>query len=112
MTEVVFLNNANHMIEGFICSGHAGYKRYGKDIVCSAISMLTINTVNSLQEIAGATVNVDADDKSGFISCILASKPDDRTQVLFESLRLGLETVANEYGSKYCKVTQKEEESC
>ena len=28
--------------------GHAGYAKRGEDIVCAAISVLTINTINSI----------------------------------------------------------------
>jgi len=28
--------------------GHAGYDRYGKDIVCSSVSSITITTVNAI----------------------------------------------------------------
>ena len=30
--------------------GHAGYADYGQDIVCSAVSVLLINTLNSIEE--------------------------------------------------------------
>ena len=36
---------------GFQLKGHAGYAEPGEDILCSAVSALAINTVNSLEEL-------------------------------------------------------------
>ena len=30
--------------------GHAGYDEYGKDIVCAAVSVLTVNMANSVEK--------------------------------------------------------------
>ena len=33
---------------GFECSGHAGYAEFGEDIVCSALSAMTMLIVNAI----------------------------------------------------------------
>lgn len=38
-------------------SGHANYAKAGSDIVCAAISMLTIATINGLTEVVGLSEN-------------------------------------------------------
>ena len=44
--------------------GHAGYARPGKpDILCASISTLVINTINSLEELAGETLQVSSHNK-------------------------------------------------
>lgn len=112
MTVVYFTENTDRKIIGFTSHGHAGYKKRGPDIVCAAISILTINAVNSLDEIAGADLVHSEDQKEGIISVKLKSRPDEKTETIFRSLILGLKGISAEYGSKYCKVTVKEEIQC
>ena len=47
--------------------GHAGFDQSGRDIVCAAISILVINTINSIEELAAEKIIVDADEKAGTI---------------------------------------------
>ena len=112
MTEVIFTQNADHKITGFISRGHAGFARRGKDVVCAAISVLTINAVNSIEKIAKAEADVVQDKKGGQISFRLLSEPDDKTETILRSLILGLKGVVADYGGRYCKVTIEEEEQC
>jgi len=111
MTEVVFIKNADHRFLGFECNGHAGYRKFGKDIVCASISALTINTINSIEKLVGCSMNVEEDSKKGFLKLEL-DEPDERTDLLLASLQLGLEEIEDSYGSKYCKVTIKERKQC
>ncbi len=112
MTEVFFTENSDGMITGFRCTGHAGYKRFGPDMVCAGISALTINANNSLEEIAGASVDTRPGRNKGDLSVRLLTKPDEKTEVIMRSLVLGLREISRDYGEKYCKVTIKEEVQC
>ncbi|MBQ3054234.1 MAG: ribosomal-processing cysteine protease Prp [Clostridia bacterium] len=38
MIRAVFLYSQDNNLKGFTISGHAGFDRYGKDIVCAAVS--------------------------------------------------------------------------
>ena len=49
MTTVTIYQTKNGIYKGFELSGHAGYAKSGADIVCAAISMLTTNTINSIE---------------------------------------------------------------
>ena len=109
MTEVTFYCNTDHKIIAFDCEGHAGYKRFGKDIVCSAISVLTINTINTLTDILNIQADINTDSKSGIINFRLLEKPTNETELILRSYELGVNGIANEYGSKYCLVTTKED---
>lgn len=112
MTEILFRQNADHKITGFVSTGHAGYDRKGRDIVCAAISVLTINAVNSIEKIAKADAEVEQDEKSGRIALKLLSDPTEKTETIFRSLILGLRGVMSDYGGRYCKVTIEEEVQC
>ena len=48
MIEVTVYKTMRHEYAGFDMSGHAGYDDIGKDIVCAAVSVLVINTLNSM----------------------------------------------------------------
>ena len=49
MTHVSIIKTRNGEYRGFNCIGHSGYAERGEDIVCAAISVLVINTINSLK---------------------------------------------------------------
>ena len=53
MTHVSIIKTRNGEYKGFSCIGHSGYAEQGEDIVCAAISVLVINTINSLDELTG-----------------------------------------------------------
>ena len=44
MISVTVYKDRNNHYTGFRCDGHAGYAELGEDIVCSAVSVLTLNT--------------------------------------------------------------------
>ncbi len=112
MTDIIFTQNADHKIIGFESKGHAGFAGKGKDIVCAAISVLTINAVNSIEKIAKAEADVVQDGKEGLIKLRLLSEPDVKTETILRSLILGLKEVSADYGGRYCKVTIEEEVQC
>ncbi|MCM1154537.1 MAG: ribosomal-processing cysteine protease Prp [Roseburia sp.] len=92
----------------FICSGHAGFDDYGKDIVCASVSVLVINTINSLEELTKTRMVVDTDEKKGLIACKFIEPLEENSRVLVDSLVLGLTHIAGQYGKKYCKLDIKE----
>ena len=59
---VAFAENGKYT--GLKVSGHAGFDEEGKDIVCAAVSVLTLNLANSIEHFC---------EKSGVLldSCIL-----------------------------------------
>ena len=92
---------------GFRISGHADYspRRGGVlDIVCSAVSMLVINTVNSIEKLTDADADVKTNEEKGLIELRLNNPPDDAV-LLINSLILGLRSVEEEY-SDYIKVSE------
>ncbi len=85
----------------FSCSGHAGFMKKGKDIVCAAISMLTINTANSIMTLTSSKINVNEND--GFISWTFEDIPCHDAELLMDAMIIGLRSVEEEYG-KYVTV--------
>ncbi|MCR4787929.1 MAG: ribosomal-processing cysteine protease Prp [Lachnospiraceae bacterium] len=107
MTTVTFFKRAD-VYTGFIAKGHAGFDERGKDIVCSSVSILVINTINSIEEICHVGFGLTKDDKKGILGIELNDTEDAGTQLLIRSLMLGLESIRDEYGKKYLKVITKE----
>ena len=81
----------------FRSSGHAGFAGVGEDIVCSAVSILVINTANSIMSFCDDAVSIDADDAKGEISIRFDETPGHDATLLMDSMMLGLGGVAEEY---------------
>ncbi len=80
-------------ITRFVVKGHAGSGVHGHDLVCAAVSALTINFVNSVEAICG--VALDHRVRSGFFDMIVTEAPD--VQLLAKSLKVGLMSLAEDH---------------
>ena len=103
MTEVVFLMSKGKY-KGFSLSGHAEYARFGKDIVRAAVSMLTNNVFNSIERLTEDEFTGYADEKKAEFSLNFVDEPSHDANLLVDSFRLGIESIADAYGSKYVSV--------
>ena len=83
----------------FTCTGHAGFSKHGKDIVCAAVSTLVINTGNALEKLTDADITVT--ETKDEIRFIFNSIPDDKAKLLMDTMILGLNGIQKEYGRKY-----------
>ena len=108
MTKIVFFKR-DGLYTGFCAAGHSGYGVEGEDIVCAAISVLTTNTINALDELSKDEIEFGIDEDEGYLCLNLKSNEDPASQILMKALVMGLEGIRRDYGSKYCKVDYKEE---
>lgn len=90
---------------GFILSGHAGFAPRGKDIVCSAVSMISIQLVNAVETLTTSKALVD--EKDGYLKYRLTEYTEE-AQLLFQAFVLGLEMIMQEYGNEYIQIEYKE----
>ena len=67
MTKVTIYKNQTEECVGFRMFGHAGYAEAGEDIVCAAISVLTINTMNAIEVFTNTVTASDVDEEEGYI---------------------------------------------
>ncbi len=111
MTTVIIYKNSNQKYKGFVCMGHAGFAkkrffRYEPDILCSSISTLVINTLNSMEELAGEKENMilETKEETGFIKCDFKTALNEKSELLLDAMILGLNTLQKEYGEKYLQV--------
>lgn len=85
--------------------GHAEYAKRGKpDILCAAISALTIGTLNSLTELAGEKINVTTNEDTGFLKCDFECILQEKSSFLMDSMVFSLENLSREYGRKYLQI--------
>ena len=91
---------------GFTVSGHAGYGEEGSDIVCAAVSVLTLNTLNSIESFTEDAFS--GEQKDGFLSCQFPDELSEKSVLLMDSMVLGLTDIQHNYGKPYIRIVFKE----
>lgn len=112
MDVIIFKRKSKFL--GFEISGHAGFDDRGKDILCSAISMLAINTHNSLEKICGLDEkkqNLEIN-KDGFLKILIDENDIDGgffrdTQTIFRTFEIGIISLKEQY-NKYFEIYYRE----
>ena len=104
MIDVTLFQNDSGDYVGFRMTGHAEYAEYGSDIVCAAVSVLVINTINSVDDEFNSAVH---EEKDIVLFGIKSEKVSESAKLLLNSLVLGLEGIQAEYGKKYIKIRKK-----
>ena len=89
---------------GFESKGHALYAEAGTDIVCSAVSVLLINTVNSVETLTNDRFEVKEAD--GYLKLMMAEDVSKETELLLKSLALGLRAIEETYGRSFLQVEE------
>ncbi len=97
MTQVTIYNNELDEIVGFKAYGHAGYDEAGYDIVCAAISVLTINTVNAIDAYADDRTSLITDELDGSMEYKILDRPTAEATLLLNTMVLGLESIVQNY---------------
>ncbi|MEE3392975.1 MAG: ribosomal-processing cysteine protease Prp [Lachnospiraceae bacterium] len=97
--------DANGKPYKFETEGHAGYDDKGKDIVCAAASVLIINFINSVEKFTEDGFRCDKDEEHDQVSFEFTDSQSEESELLFNSLLLGLESVEDGYGSRFLKVS-------
>ena len=92
MTTVTVFKQANGFIDGYRAVGHAGSGKYGKDIVCAAISVLTQSIGEGIVHVANAKASVRIDEDTGFYEILLEDHQDQR---LLDQAQILLKTFEN-----------------
>ena len=105
MTTITILKSGSEY-KGFYCMGHAESRRFffEKDMVCSSVSVLVINTINSIDELTQDVVITDTNEQSGFIKCDFPKGLTKQGSLLMDSMILGLQSIEKQYGKKYLLV--------
>ncbi|WP_174377962.1 ribosomal-processing cysteine protease Prp [Desulfitobacterium metallireducens] len=102
-------------IRKFELTGHAGYAEYGQDIVCAAISALSISAVNGLEHFLPQQPEVQVRDSDGYLTCSLPELDPqtlEQAQWILKTMVLGIEEIQQSYGQEYVNITQRRWTPC
>lgn len=91
------------MVEEISISGHAGYADKGKDLICAAVSSISIGLCNAIDELK-VTANIEIGDNIIKISNIGV---DELSQTVLKTAIIQLETV-EEQANKYLEINKLE----
>lgn len=108
MIRTTVFRNRNGQYIGFDCIGHAGFAKAGEDIVCAGVSVLIINTINSISCFTKEKFDTDSDEETGKISLHFHHPAGHDAELYMKSLVLGLQGIQNHYGARYITLNFKE----
>ena len=104
MTTITITKSSDGSYKQIECNGHAGFAQYGEDIVCAAISVLTINTINSVEKFTGDKVRVSQDEEKGILRLEFEGIPSKEAELLLKSFELGVTSIYDQYGKKFLNI--------
>lgn len=113
------------------CEGHALFGYRGSDVVCAAVSVLVINTINGIEQFTEDAFTLDTwsedetdssrkpfgrkggrkdrrQEEQNHIDVKFTEPVSERTTLLMDVLMQGLTEIQSEYGESYVTVTIKE----
>lgn len=97
----VKVNGTNNNVDEITVSGHACFADHGEDIVCAAVSVLTISILNGLTEIVGRN-DLDESVEEGYTHFTIPKVDDGtmkmKTDALISTYLLGIRGVKEAYG--------------
>lgn len=86
---------------GITVNGHAKYAEAGKDIICSAVSVLTQNLIRSVEALTDDSVDYEI--LPGHIK-INYKGLSEKGQILVDSFFIGISEVVQAYGEEYVQI--------
>lgn len=109
MIKIRVKRDGHNRVERVLITGHADFDKHGKDIVCAAVSGISIGMVNAVEQIFGVQMHAE-DDGDGKVDCRLPDEikdPDRREKIglLLEAMVVSLQNVADEFPS-YVKMNE------
>lgn len=104
----VNIKKEDEKIRQVVVKGHANYDEVGKDIVCSAVSALTIGAINSVEILLKVDLRPEHNEKKGGLLAweipdLVDKSKDDQLQLLMKALVESLLMVEKDY-KQYLKV--------
>lgn len=108
MINVSIYNKASYIV-GFKVTGHSGFAEHGNDIVCAAVSVLTMTAFNGITEILKLKPKYIC--KDGHLEMMLSDNLSadlkEDTNLILKTMTLGLKDIASQY-PKYVKFKNQE----
>ena len=95
MIKIDLFKNEKNLMVAYEVSGHADYAEEGQDIVCAAVSALTLAAINGLEEHLKRELSYGCND--GQLKVTLKQTPDDLTQAILATMEMALKDIAGQY---------------
>ncbi len=111
MIRVTVFVDSEHHYTGIQLFGHAGLAddpQKGQELVCAAVSALTFNMANSVEQFTEDSFEVDQEEETGAFHFRFTSDISSESKLLMNSLIFGLQDIEEEYGEPYIKIRFKE----
>ncbi|MDF2887857.1 MAG: hypothetical protein K0R23_2242 [Lacrimispora sp.] len=111
MIRVTVFVDSEQRYTGIDMLGHAGLAddhQDGQELVCSAVSALTFNMVNSVEQFTEDSFEVNQEEETGSFQFRFTSDISSGSKLLMNSLIFGLQDIEEEYGEPYIKIRFKE----
>ncbi|MFA1822549.1 ribosomal-processing cysteine protease Prp [Virgibacillus oceani] len=103
----VIVSRTRNEITAFELSGHAESGPYGYDLVCAAVSAVSIGTLNAASELGETDLEIKQGDEGGYLHVqipnALPEEKMEKIQLLFEGMIIALKSIEAEY-NKFIKV--------
>ena len=106
MIRISFRYDESGCPTAFMCDGHAGFARSGRDVVCAAVSVLTINTVNSVESFTDDAFELETNEKRGYMKFSFKNEPSDEGRLLLKSLELGIKGIIEDNGNRFINLVE------
>ena len=116
MTKITFFKR-DGIFFGFRESGHSGYAEHGNDILCSALSAMTMLIINTIELSYASSVDYTIDENTTTITvkCLSAlpdSESDERVQYAIAGLFSGYYYQISDLLEEYYDFIELDEEEC
>ncbi len=98
MIKITIYRKPEGLFKGFQVIGHADSVEEGADLVCCAVSVLTINLVNSLEKLTEDRFDLTQEEALGLVQVTFRDPVSEKGALLMESFELGARHVEMEYG--------------
>ncbi|HIT64313.1 MAG TPA: ribosomal-processing cysteine protease Prp [Candidatus Ventrimonas merdavium] len=111
MINVTVFVDSEHHYSGIELSGHAGYAddhQEGQELVCSAVSALTLNMANSVEHFTDDRFAAEQDEETGYFRFTFSGDVSPEAALLMNSLVFGLQDIEEAYGKPYITIRFKE----
>ena len=106
MINIEIYCNEDGMINAYHVYGHSGTAKRGQDIVCAGVSALAQTTLLGIGKHLHREIDFNIN-PSGDLRMKLKSAPDDLTQAIFETMRLGFAEISKANPNAVCIETRR-----
>ena len=93
MVEITVYKTGNHEYVGFDAKGHAGLADVGQDVLCAAVSMMVINTINSIGRFTDDETSLVQDEETGTVEFRFVHVANHDAHLLIQAMLHGLSSL-------------------